>query len=209
MFTLKNIKSDDKVSMNNIEAFSQLIQGNDMLSELPLHLQRSILFLAQSANKKEQGKVKLDNPFKLASLFMAKDDVRYYLNYIHSTGESLIASNGHVLIRITQFFEQGFYNKSGVLVENKDFAKFPDFQKVYEKPKSELFELDISDQSIHYHNKKQVIYVKINDTYYMKQYIDILKKIGIDKVSQSEEKDMKILYFSKDNFSGVIMPIKA
>ena len=206
MFTLKNIKSDDKINLTIDSSIKCLIDNNNVLSKVNIDIQKSILFLAQTCVKKQASKIKLDNPFKMASLFMGKNDNRKYLNYIYSNGTELIASNGHILIRIKAEHEPGFYNRLGVLCETPDFAKFPEFTRVIEAKSIDAINIDSGIESLEYWEGKEHFVTKYLDTViYDSKYLNILRKIGI---IEFELKDTNNIYFKKDNFDGVVMPIR-
>jgi len=63
---------------------------------------------------------------------MAKNDVRYYLNFVHVTEERMVGTDGHRLhiAPNTDGLEPGFYDKNGTKLHNPDYARFPDVDRV-------------------------------------------------------------------------------
>lgn len=63
---------------------------------------------------------------------MAKDDVRYYLNFVHVTEKRMAGTDGHRLhiAPNTDGLEPGFYDKNGTKLHDPDYASFPDIDRV-------------------------------------------------------------------------------
>lgn len=120
MYTIDMLLNHKTKTTNFNQALKSIVDAPSQ-NDIPLDV---LCWLIQQSQKKELKNVKLDNPFKLASLFRAKKDVRYYLTAIHSTGEFLEASNGHTYIRINHKVDPGFYSDSGILLPEFN-AKFP------------------------------------------------------------------------------------
>lgn len=73
-------------------------------------------------------------PKKPKTMFdwVAKDDVRYYLNFVYVTEERMVGTDGHRLhiAPNTDGLEPGFYDKNGTKLHNPDYARFPDVDRV-------------------------------------------------------------------------------
>jgi len=174
----------------------------------------ALAWLVQAAQKKALAKLKpSDSPFKLASLFRAKKDVRYYLNAIYSDGEKLLASDGHTLIRINHTVPKGFYHDNGIV--NSDIeAVFPDFMRVYNtkntQPYNECNPLDTNNERDMVGAKKpfQVVHVASEanktGTWFNADYIDRARRAGATAYYLCDGN----LYFTGPNFDGFVMQIR-
>jgi len=178
----------------------------------------ALAWLIANAQKKALAKVKpLDCPFKLASLFLAdKKDPRYYLQQIYSTGTHLVASNGHVLIKINHVCEPGFYDALGNKTDMD--ARYPDFKKVmdcYIKLKSNTVTL-VNNSLAFYGSTKEKCYTYNEKNLFDSTYIDLLiKKLGLKHgyICKNKNGGDDILFFhslpdSKIQFIGCIMPLR-
>jgi hypothetical protein len=163
----------------------------------------AIAFLLKKTEVKAASKKELTNPFWLASQFMAKKDVRYFLNYICSDGYTLTASTGHVLIQVNHKCDPGFYDRLGNLVEPPEFAKFPDFKNVLVKTGAKPFEL--SDFKEAGFSGKIPVVSADDKTFFNADYMALLTRIKADnQVIQTKSH----LIFTGDEYQGVIMPIR-
>jgi hypothetical protein len=173
------------------------LTNDPAIGRLDDHVKLAIAYLVQAQAKKEVAKLKPnESPFKLASLFIGKKDVRYYLNEIHSTGTHLEASNGHTYIRINHAVEPGFYDALGNKTEMK--TKYPVIGNKLEKLRNgNLFNLEGEIIALEKYN-----IVKIGPLYMMEEYVKQLKKTGCTHVGVTE--DSPWFYFSGDNFEGII-----
>lgn len=75
---------------------------------------------------------KAKTPFQWVALAMGKQDVRYYLNYVHVTENHIEATDGHRMHKTPNHdsLPAGFYNAAGDKVKAPDFANFPDTGRV-------------------------------------------------------------------------------
>lgn len=175
-------------------------------------IKSALAFFIKENQKKAFKKIAKDDPFKLASNFMGIKDIRYYLNYIYSNGQNLIASNGHILISIDHKVNEGFYTKEGILTEFD--AKYPDFNKVFNQSFDEPININsgIEEQKtakltyVNYKNQKGIVQA------FDKIYIDKLKKLGVEKI-QLFNGSMFGLYFEssekeKLTYTGIIMGLR-
>ena len=171
-------------------------------------IKRALAYYINASQKKDFKNIKNDCPFKLASYFIGKKDVRYYLNYIYSNGEELIGSNGHVLIKVKHAIDSGFYTKEKVKIDMD--TKYPNFDKVFNQPLTT--EIDI-DSGIKFQYDLKITAIGYNTTEgkqinFNVKYIELLKRLGIKKI-QLFSGGVSGLYFKSDNnsieFDGVIM----
>jgi len=71
------------------------------------------------------------NDFQWVAQAMGVKDVRHYLNFIYSDGIRLMATDGSRIHMIKNAnYPAGYYDKNGNMVENQDFAKYPDIDRV-------------------------------------------------------------------------------
>ncbi|MDE3021836.1 MAG: hypothetical protein KGI54_08255 [Pseudomonadota bacterium] len=191
-----------------------MLAGKDTLDLTDPEYSNTIRWLIQKAAQKEKASVNpKDNHWKLASLFRANKDVRYYLNMIHATGSHLVASNGHVLIQIENNAPPGFYSDTGILLEGSDYAKFPDFNRIMgtvnkECPidylKGETGSYSTKTSAVHYRKlTAKTSGTQLASAYYL-EYLNILKRIGIKTAYLCES----CLYFEGEGFKGLIMPMR-
>ena len=163
-------------------------------------------YLLDKQRKKELATVKpLNDNFKLASLFMGKNDLRIYLNEIYSDGTNLIASNGCILIKIVHRCAAGYYDAHGVKTGTD--AKYPDFNRVLNDT-TPRYDVDLSSsETFMYTPKTKGDRLEANGKTHAYPFstIQILKKIG---VKTAQINDAGNLYFEGDTFTGVIMPMR-
>jgi hypothetical protein len=166
--------------------------------------------LVQAHMKKSASKIKaLDCPFKLASLFLPKNlkkEPRQYLHNIRATGEYLLASTGHIAIKIKHECTPGYYTVNKVLVEYDN--KYPDFNKIIDAFKAGESVL-LADCDIRSVTDKTLVCVYTIgadnnrvECGLNKQYVDLIKSIGITSATISTQG----LYFQSDSgsFEGVV-----
>ncbi len=188
----------------SIDAAIHALCSSEQIEELDYGTINAIHVLVQASLKKQAVKIKpLDNPFKLASLFLAdKKDDRDYLRYIYSTGEYLMASNGRILIKINHKCNTGYYDTFGNLTDYTH--KYPDLNN-----KLQSFEngdsVDIDDNEIESKDAKTKLN-RFKQCTVNNKYLNILKKISIKTVTESEQG----LYFKSEDgyFSGVVCPMQ-
>lgn len=209
--------NNKKITFNT--ALLQL-SNDPKLLELDAMSIEAVRFLIMTSEKKVVAPLKTNDPFKLASLFMAKNDIRYYLNHIYSDGKQLIASNGHVLIRVQHECQEGFYTKAGIREYDADYAKFPDFTKAFQKVNDKMIAKIIDGEKRIVTSKmtgKQVTsemtvqqVTGISDTgetkteWFNRDYLALVKRIKPDHISLGDD----VLYFKGSNFDGIVMPIR-
>jgi hypothetical protein len=167
----------------------------------------------KATQKKALAKLKpSDSPFKLASLFRAKKDVRYYLNAIYSDGENLIASDGHAIIKINHTVPAGWYHDNGIVNPDMD-AKFPDFMRVYNTKSTDTANgcnpLDANNEWYMMDAKKPYQIVRVTSDankdgiWFNADYIDRARRAGATAYYLCEGS----LYFTGPNFDGFVMHI--
>ena len=202
-----------------------VLSNDETLYNLDSETMHAILYLVQKAAKKEVAATKatLDNPFKLASLFMSKKDVRYYLNFIYSDGKDLLASSGHVLIRLNnQNKPEGFYDATGAMIHGPEFAKFPKFDSVYKFVNTDpenAVNTEQGEQSSYSANqgKKTVLVRKLAtengkvEAWFQQEYLSIFKRIGLKTAylcPMQGSSASSTLYAKTDSFEAIIMPTR-
>ena len=174
----------------------------------------ALSWLIANAQKKALAKVKPMNcPFKLASIFMAKKDVRYYLQQIYSTGTHLVASNGHVLIKIYHACESGFYDAMGSKTYME--ARYPEFDKMMANFHRD-YQVALINDTLKFYDAKIKSYTYSDNHIFDAKYIDFLtKKLGLKHgylcVNNNGGDD--ILFFESSNeskiqFVGCVMPLR-
>jgi len=177
---------------------------------------RKILaYFIANAQKKALTKIKpLDCPFKLASLFLSdKKDPRYYLQQIYSTGTHLVASNGHVLIRIDHACDAGFYDAMGHKTDMD--ARYPDFKKVMHNFNVGC-KVTLNNESLAFYDSKIKSYTYNESHQFCSTYIDLLiKKLGLKHgyLCANKNGGDDILFFESDTeaniqFVGCVMPLR-
>jgi len=63
---------------------------------------------------------------------MGKNDIRYYLNYVYVTADTICATDGHRLhiMKNHSAFPVGYYDSNKVLAFPENYAKYPDITRV-------------------------------------------------------------------------------
>jgi len=201
MITLQQFSNFPVKGSSYHDAIKTLV-NDDMLSDLNSETIKAISFLVQQQAKKELKALKLDNPFKLASLFHGKKDVRNYLNYIYATGDHLISSNGHIMIKIENKSNVGFYNDIGqkndmeVRYSSLDILKSVNFDNP----------VNLNDGVEGVAGSVKYKEYEFNDKYiaFNSDYIAILKRIGINQCYLYRANHIICLYFKGSGFEGVL-----
>jgi hypothetical protein len=181
-----------------------IICQDDSIDGLHPETRAAIAFMLRKTESKAANKKELTNPFWLAAKFMAKKDVRYYLNYIYSDGNTLTASTGHVLIQVSHKCEPGFYDRLGNLVESPEFAKFPNCERLLadvSNPKP----FDISDFKDAGFSGKVSVVSTDDETFFNTEYFALLTRIKADSTVTVTD---KVLIFTGPAYIGCIMPIR-
>ena len=175
---------------------------------------QALAFLVGKGETKAANKKDINNPFWLAAQFMAKKDVRLDLNFIYANGTELVASNGHVLIKIPHEVEPGYYNPSGNMALSIDEYKYPNFDRVYNQPFFDDKPLNLTKPHYEKMTDEEIPCPTVgwningnNEIWFKKQYIDLLLKIGVKQSVIST--NYTALKFETDRFSGIVMPISA
>jgi len=157
----------------SLETIISMIDRENGYNNLSSNILNVLHYLIQKQVGKEIKARPITDPFKLASLFMGKKDVRYYLNYVYSDGIFLTASNGHIAAKIKHQCDPGYYDGAGNLQADVD-AKYPDFTKVIscETKQEVIISEAVEDIISGYH------VMTIGGIHYQKIYVDKLKKVG-------------------------------
>lgn len=76
-------------------------------------------------------KAKPKTPFNWVARAMGNDDVRTYLNYVYSTGEEIVATDGHRLhLYKTDKVPAGYYDRKAIKVHDTDYQQYPDYPRL-------------------------------------------------------------------------------
>lgn len=165
-----------------------------------------VRFLLPRFIKDEVKKLKISDPFKLASLFRGTDDTRFYLNEIYSNGSQLIASNGHVLILIDHPVPAGYYTDLGLMTQTA--ARYPDIIGALAKAKhGEPLPL-ASGERYTVSAKREGMRYTLSTCTTMEfdlDYVNLIKKIGADPEVRITDWG---LYFEGPNYKGMIAPLR-
>jgi hypothetical protein len=192
-------KPNDNITFNQALADIATIADN-----LDAQAITALQYMINKAQKKEAGQLKLDNPFKVASLFMAKKDIRFYLNFIYSDGAHLIASNGHIAIVVNHACQSGFYNSTGTLIENEDFAKLPNFDKYLQLVNEIEINPDaLKNGELKIDGKYQVRCID-NNVWFNDDYLAIFRRLKPENIYLINHYH---LLAKADNYTAIIMPI--
>jgi len=173
----------------------------------------AICWLVQATQKKALAKLKpSDSPFKLASLFRAKKDIRCYLNAIYSDGEKLLGCDGHTIIRINHTVPKGFYHDNGIINPYIE-AVFPDLSRVDKTINTQSYNecnpLDANNERDMMGAKKPFQVVRVTSEankdglWFNADYIDRARRAGATAYYLCEGS----LYFTGPNFDGFVMQI--
>lgn len=162
----------------NYELARNIIELSDVL-KAPSELKHAVQWLLDNQAKKEIAAKPITDPFKMASLFMAKQDTRFYLNYIYSNGTHIIASNGSTLIKIKHACAAGFYDALGTPVELD--ARYPYFAAARVLNATRSGNYDITQLQSEPLSKK-IRAAKIGNMYFNEAYIKTAQKLGVKNV---------------------------
>ncbi|GGX91279.1 hypothetical protein GCM10007160_18470 [Litchfieldella qijiaojingensis] len=74
--------------------------------------------------------------FEWVAKAVAKDDARYYLNWVYVTEKHIVGTDGHRLhmARNWEGLEPGFYDVSGVRCHDPNWAQYPNYERVVPDP---------------------------------------------------------------------------
>ena len=184
--------------------------SNGLMDKLPLDAKDIMCYLLQQQVKKESNSIKptIHNPFKLASLFIAVNEERPFLNYVYADGNYLIGSNGHVLIKIKHACEPGYYNALGLMVHPNNYATFPNLERAFMRGRLNDVAVKLSDGELIAKTEK-MFYLRYGKfATFDQKYINLLKKIGVSHCMVTSVKKDIALWFCGDNFEGVVMRYK-
>jgi hypothetical protein len=181
------------------DAINILLQ-DPAVDNLQYTSKQAIALLIGKAETKIARKKDLSNPFGIAAKFMAKDDVRYYLNFIYSTGEELHASDGNTAVIVKHAATPGFYTPSGNMAYPETFARFPSLKDAIKNlgvKKAETYDLTKPLEGTAEN-------VKLGPTWFFRKYVERVIKLGITEAKINDA----MLYAEKDNLQVVIMPTR-
>lgn len=70
--------------------------------------------------------------FQWAAKAVAKNDARYYLNYVYVDEENIVGTDGHRLhiAKNTEGLAPGFYDTAGTHLYDPSWARFPNYKRV-------------------------------------------------------------------------------
>lgn len=191
-------------NMNYQKAFAAL--ANDLnVEKLDQYTIDAIRYMVAKAAAKEKAALKPnESPFKLASLFMASKDPRYYLCGIHANGTHLTASNGHMLIMVEHACEPGVYDALGMPIPGAQEWKLPDFSRYFRTQYSPIDYLS-GEESIVGNTAARLL----GDTKFNIDYLKLLKRINTKETALSADTFLgsRVLHFAGDNFKGILMPL--
>lgn len=206
------IKHRDILSKQNaFTAFETIV--NQLSDSQKIDYERELATLYLKFFRAETAK-KISNPFLIIGQFAAKEDVRFYLNYVHVSEDLIVASNGYYLATMpnTEKLEPGFYDtKQKLKLENFDFARYPKFDKVLE---GEWKIVDINDiidvKILMTKEKKPKPYncVKIGSHYYQESYIQKIKNFYHSGMIEQNNIGTLKIYDDKTGITFILMPTR-
>lgn len=135
-----------------------------------------------------------------------EDDPRFYLAYIYSDGERLIATNGRVLHICNQSVKPGYY--CDTLAEAEIDRKYPDIDKVI--PKDCDKSIAFKDMTPYYEKLAEFLIgrvYKIDDVYVNADYLDHACLGFESPIIKYKDRQSSLLITDKDRLA-VIMPIR-
>ena len=191
-------------NMNYQKAFAALAEDLN-IEQLDPYTLDAIRYMVTKASGKEKAALKPNaSPFKLASLFMAKKDRRYYLCGIHANGTHLVATNGHMVIMVEHACEPGVYDALGMPIPGANEWKLPDVSRYFKLHFNPVDYLS-GEESIVGHTPARLL----GDTKFSIEYLKLIKRINTKETGLSAEtiNERRVLHFAGDNFKGILMPI--
>ena len=200
--TITRALADKK--MNYQKAYA-ILANSLRIEDLPIEELDAIRFLIARCATKENAAIKpTDSPFKLASLFVAKQDPRFYLTGIHSDGNCLRASNGHVAIEVSHQHEPGVYDALGIRIPGSDDWRLPDMKQVFQ---GEL--VDVEDWlNGDVRRVGDTVYRQVGPAWYCVDYLALINRTRASRVRVNTSNKLMPLVFEGDNFQAVIMPMR-
>ncbi len=157
-----------------------------------------------------------------ASIFTTKKDVRVYLRFIHSSGKTLDASDGHICIRFeTDKYPEGYYLPEGYKVILED--QYPNIDRVMEHFANQSDAICIKDgKPGETGGTKYLQYTgRYYDSHFDVEYIKKIKRLGKNVETfvvnkQTSFGNWQVMLFSgvfvEDDveipFKGVLMPMR-
>ena len=160
------------------------------------------LFKKSKSNKKNK------SPLEVCSHFVGKKDVRYYLNIIKVTEDSIVASNGHILAwyDAPTGLEDGFYDPKA-LIRTGELEAYPSFDRVFEQTIIMSKEtLDPEERKI-FECKKPYEIVRLGEMWYKAEYIDLIASI-LTEESYTVDIAEECVVIKQGNFKFVCMAMK-
>jgi len=144
---------------------------------------------------------------------MAKDDVRYYLQYIYSDGKYLVSTDGHRLhAQKGTNYAPGYYDAN--MQPINETAQYPEFTRIIpEDRKGNLFEQvykdDLLNREVRVNSAGEVINI-VSDVWIQKKYlVDALSFFGpsekLELVYLDGNHSILIKYL---DYLAVIMPLR-
>ena len=181
-------------------------QAKFELQNAPIEYRQAIDYLLDQQRKKEVKALKISNPYKLASMFRAKNNKRKHLNYIYSTGSKLIASNGYVAIEIDHVAPEGYYDDLGEPLPGIDY-KYPSFDRAFSYNLERVcIEFKDEVETVRTEGKKYVSQLTFGNIMFNKKYVDLFKKAGA--TGGVYNGTALIVDLPKHNARGIIMPLR-
>jgi len=153
---------------------------------------------------------KAKNWWQWLALARGQKDVRYYLNYIHSDGKRLLATDGYrVHVMLSSEYPSGYYTDEMVRVDDMDGTQYPDIDSVIPVSGLSRVDTDPGQWPIQQIGHKVYAYVLPGDTGVNKQYVDQAISLMERPVFYVTNKTSPMLIRDEvSNHFAVIMPLK-
>jgi hypothetical protein len=132
------------------------------------------------------------------------NDVRYYLNYLYSDGNRIMATDGHRLHILNKSIEPGFYNKEMIKIEVD--GKFPDVDRNIPECNKHMFFSEAKLADFEDNGKICPVY-QINDVTVNAAYMKKACSGFTDPVILYSDKRHAIV-IKDDNKMAVVMPMR-
>lgn len=191
------------------QSLMSLIEGLD-LPELSGHNERDLVelyshFLPKPVHKKAA--------FDWVAQAMAKDNMRYFLEYVFVNKEHIVASDGHRLhcIPNTEGLKPGYYDKKKKYVTGENMSVFPDYEYLISPPSDKEYErINVKELKLRPYSPGAVDHlIIINDHHYnYKYFLEIVGKSNQVNIILS---DSGTLFAESPEHTGgrvVLMPVR-